>query len=221
MRTNRAILTVFAAVMLAPAALLSQEQFQGEIVYALSMQGREGKARYMAKGNKVRQEMQFPGMPAGMYVLIDMDTRKAQTVMGPMYMEVDLGEMEAAMAGETDKTPPLAKLGTSQTIAGHKCEDYRFGTEMEACIATGMGWYLSPPSGGMGRQRTASGPDWTAYRKEFKDGALPLKLRMLVNGAWQDMMVAESVEQKVLSDDLFKLDPKLQKMPGGMRPPLN
>jgi len=71
-------------------------------------------------------------------------------------------------AARADTTTPVVKaLGTSQTIAGHKCNDFEITSTKEVtrvCLSTDMGTFTFPTMGGGfgGRGRGgASSPSWT------------------------------------------------------------
>jgi hypothetical protein len=56
------------------------------------------------------------------------------------------------------------------------------------------------------------GPDLSAFAKEFEDGMVPLRLRVLRNGTWETVMEATAVERKRLEDSVFQLPAGLRKM---------
>jgi hypothetical protein len=207
-----------AAFALVPRALPAQSAFEGVVDYKMSAGGREVTMHYMVKGSKVRQEVEAPGMPGPMFMLMSENDQVMRTVMPSMgmYMETDLGEMTE---GDSHKGGKVTKLDTSDEIAGVTCNNYRFGDDqdLEACIATGMGWFMGGRGRGLGPNRGMSAPDLSAYRHEFKDGMLPLRIRRLRNGNWETVMEATNVERKSLDADLFELPKGLRKMsrPGG------
>lgn len=207
------------ALLLAPAPAAAQQTFEGVIAYRLTAEGRSVTMRQMSKGSMTRTELEMPGMPPGMYMLLDGGRQVMQVVMGAMgmYMEMDLSR--ATAGAQTAAVPKITKLGTSATIAGVPCEDYRFGEgaeEVEVCVATGLGFFMSPNMpgpGGRGGPTPNMGPDLSAYRSEFKDGMVPLRMKTKVNGEWTVMMEASEVSRKALDAGLFRLPDGLRKMP--------
>jgi hypothetical protein len=220
-----------AALLLAPAALPAQRAFEGTVTYRMTAQGTSMTMTQMTKGSKVRTEMEMPGMPGPMYVLMDMDTEVMQTVMPSMgmYMEMSLKQIadQVAMTPEMresmNQTPEIERLGTSDEIAGIPCQNYRFtqgGQEMEGCIATGMGFFMGGAGGGppgQGGPLGGMGVDFSKLMAEFKDGMMPLRMRLKQDGTWSTVMEATAVERKSLDASLFVLPSGLRKMnmPGG------
>lgn len=222
-------------LLLAPASSEAQRAFEGVISYRMTMQGQSMTMTQMSKGTRVRTEMEMPGMPGPMYVLMDSESQVMQTVVPSMgmYMEMDLKQMmdqlpvTPEMRERASQTPTIEKLGTSDQIAGIRCENYRFhqGTDqVESCIATGLGYFMGGagggPAGGRGQQQGPLGGlglDFSALMAEFKDGMVPLRVRVQQNGAWETVMEATSVERKSLDAGLFQLPAGLRKMnmPGG------
>lgn len=207
-----------AALMAAPAG--AQETFQGVITYQLNADGRAMTLRHMSRDARIRQEIEGLGMPGPVVVLVDLDANLAQMVMESMgmYMEIDLNQAAemAGVSGPDATAPKVQKLGTSAVVAGIRCEDYRLGEDVEACIASGMGWFVMPRGQGRGA-RGIGGVDFSAFRDAFKDGMLPLRVKLVRNGNWEEIMVATAVERKPLEAGLFTLPPGLRKMnsPGG------
>jgi hypothetical protein len=218
MRTRTALLPTLTVALLGAPGVSAQAAFEGVITYRMSMEGHDATMRYMAKGTNLRQEMEMPGMPGPMFILLDLEHQVARTVMPSMgmYMEMDLAKAQEMLPPEArakaESPPPLVKLGTSDVVAGVHCENYRIGEDMEACIATGLGWFMNAPQRGMGRGTTPTGPNFRAYEKEFKDGALPLRMRYLRNAKWELLMEATAVEKKSLDASLFELPAGLRKM---------
>jgi len=214
------ILGSASLVLLAPPAI-AQRAFEGAVTYRMTSDGRSAEATFMSKGTRTRMEMASPGMPGTMVVLMDNTTMMMQVVMQSMgmYLEMDMKKMaESAPSGGAANTASIEKTGTSDEIAGIKCDNYRMksgdGPETEACIATGMGYFMGGMENPMGgRGRASAGPNWAALARDFKDGMLPLRTRMMRNGTWVTIMEAVSVVSKALEDSLFRLPEGLRKMP--------
>lgn len=220
-----------AALLLAPTALPAQRAFEGTVTYQMTAEGMTMTMTQMTKGSKVRTEMEMPGMPGPMYVLMDTESEVMQTVMPSMgmYMEMNLKQiadkvtMTPEMRESMNQTPKIERLGTSDEIAGIPCQNYRFtqgDQEMEGCIATGMGFFMGGAGGGppgQGGPLAGMGVDFSKLMAEFKDGMMPLRMRLKQNGEWSTVMEATAVERKSLNDSLFVVPSGLRKMnmPGG------
>ncbi len=222
----RRSLTVMLALLAATAPAHGQDGFEGTITYKLRAGGMDATLRYMMRGTKVRQEIESGMMPGQAVMLMDTEGETIRVIMPGMgmYMEMDMKQMMAAAEaqGMTPTTAPkLTKLGTSDEVAGIKCDNYRFeSTEtFEACVATGMGWFINAPSG-RGRANAMSGPNFAAYREQFRNGMLPLRMTRTTAGARDVIMEATGIDRKPVDPKMFDLPPGLQKMDmPGMRPP--
>ena len=220
-----------AALLLVPTALPAQRAFEGTITYRITAEGATMEVTQMTKGSKVRTEMEMPGMPGPMYVLMDTEREVMQTVLPSMgmYMEMNLKQiadqvpMTPEMRETMNQAPKIERLGTSDEIAGITCQNYRFtqgDQETEGCIATGMGFFMGGAGGGapgQGSPFAGMGVDFSKLMAEFKDGMMPLRMRLKQNGNWSTVMEATAVERKSLDDSLFQVPSGLRKMnmPGG------
>lgn len=221
-----------AALLLAPTSLPAQRAFEGSITYRMTADGVTMQMTMMTKGSKVRTEMEMPGMPGPMFMLMDTEREIMQTVMPSMgmYMEMDMKQVAdqmqitPEMREKMNQAPRIEALGTSDQIAGITCQNYRFTQgeeEMEGCIATGMGVFMGGASGGppgQGGPLAGLGVDFSKLTAEFKDGMMPLRMRLKQNGTWSTFMEATAVERKSLDDSLFTVPSGLRKMnmPGGL-----
>jgi hypothetical protein len=95
-------------------------------------------------------------------------------------MVTPLSSMFGIGDGKLDTLPDIRKLGTSQTIAGVRCDDYEIREQraapMHACMTTALGPFPYPLSGRglMG----GGGPTSSAWAKALGDKpGFPLKLR--------------------------------------------
>lgn len=220
-----------AALLLAPAVLPAQRAFEGSITYRMTAEGVNMQMTMMTKGSKVRTDMEMPGMPGPMFVLMDTEKQLMQSVMPSMgmYVEMDMKQVASQMQitpemrEAMNQAPKIEALGTSDEVAGITCQNYRFTQgeeEMEGCIATGMGVFMGGASGGppgQGGPLPGLGVDFSKFMAEFKDGMMPLRMRIKQNGTWSTFMEATAVERKSLDDSLFALPSGLRKMnmPGG------
>ncbi len=221
--------TCLALGLAVPASLPAQAVFQGSITYRMTLEGMSVSMTMASKGAWTRTDMELPGMPGQMFVLMNTDSMVARTVMLEMgmYVEMDLKTMMGAaeeLIPQSTRDSLAAQmanasfesLGTSDEIAGHTCRNYRFRTgteEMESCIATGLGSMGTQ----MGSNSPMAGlmpgmPDMAAYQKEFPDGFLALRVRLLKNGTWEPLMEATKIDRTVPGDELFKLPPGLTRM---------
>ena len=232
MRATRIAPLGLAALCLAPTALTGQAVFEGTVSYQLTAEGMTMNMTQMTKGSKVRTEMEIPGMPGPMFILMDMEEQVVRTVMPGMgmYMEINVKEMvdqvpmTPEMRQNAAKTPDIERLGTSDQIAGISCQNYRItqgSQQIDACIATGMGVFMGGASGGppgRGGPLDGLGVDLSAFMEEFKDGMMPLRIRINQEGTWTTVLEATAVERKRLDDSLFVVPAGLRKMnvPGGL-----
>ncbi len=211
-------LALFTAVLVPPPAT-AQDGFAGVVTYDLRANGQSITMRYLARDGKVRQEMEMPGMPGTMFMLIGVTPGKMQVVMPSMgmYMETDMTELPGDGAPTpSGKVPVLKKLG-SETIAGQACDNYLMGEEdevMEVCVAKGLGWFMngSMPSGPMPGAGPST-PDLSAYRSAFKDGMFPLRVTQVKGGKREVILEATAIDRKTVPEaSLFVLPTGLQKM---------
>lgn len=228
--SSRLVAAVAAIVIAQPAA--AQQAFEGVVKYRMTTGGRASDMTYMAKGERVRLEMEMEGIQA--FVLLDLTANTMTTVMPSeeMYMRMDMSA--GASRGGRDDMPKITATGRKETIAGRECEHYLIGDDesVDACVATGLGYYFGGGGGGrrgpgaQGGMSLPSSVDPRArqFRERFKDGFFPLKLTMMERGRVQSEMVVTSIERRTLSDNLFRVpegyeEMRMPMMPGmGERP---
>jgi hypothetical protein len=221
---------VLLAAGVLPVAAQAQAPFQGSITYRVQVEEMGMSMTMHTKGSRMRTEMEMPGMPAGMVMIMDMDSMVTRVVMQEMgmYMEMDMKALLAtaesmlpqstrdSMAAATaDAT--MESLGTADEIVGIPCRNYRLSNgpdQMEGCIATGLG-----SLGGLGELPSELAgplagmlPSMDQYAKEFPDGMLVLRVRMMRNGAMETTMEVTALERKVLDDALFAIPPGLTRV---------
>lgn len=210
-------LALFTAVLVPPPAT-AQDGFAGVVTYDLRANGQSTTMRYLARDGKVRQEVEMPGMPGPIVMLLGVTPGKMQIVMASMgmYMETDMTDPNAApIPSATAKAPVVKKLG-SETIAGLPCDNYLVGEEqdMEVCVASGLGWFMngSTPSGPMPGAGPST-PDLSVYRSVFKDGMFPLRVTQVKGGNREVILEATAIDRKTVPEaSLFVLPTGLQKM---------
>ena len=180
--------SLLVLVQLAAAAPLAA-QFEGTVAMKVSGAGTTAgdlTMKMVVKGDQQATIMTLPasaGPMAGMEMRMVYDPR-TMTATSLMPLPAQLAQMPAlagakglktvidlsqaaASAGNqaTDDHVEVKKLGTTQRIAGHDCEDYEITSSsnkpMRACIAQSLGHFLFPSmGGGMARGRSEA-PGWT------------------------------------------------------------
>jgi hypothetical protein len=168
------------------AAPLAAQGFEGTVSANLPVaDGTVNEMKFLVKGDQTAVIMKAGanmGPMAGAELRVIMDTKGGKsTVLIPLTgeMAAQFGAMGGGnmkgikqvvdlnqMAGREDTASPVVKaLGTSQTIAGHKCNDFEVtdGKEISrVCLSTDMGSFAFPAMGGRGRGAAAS-PGWTRF----------------------------------------------------------
>ncbi len=222
--TSRFAALATAAMITGTSALHAQAPFQGTIAYRMQIDQSSVTMTMRTKGARTRTDLEVPGMPGGMFMVMDMDSMVMQTVMPEMgmYMSID---MKTMIANAATRLPvdslrralanlTIEPLGTSDVVAGVACQSYRIiqGSEqMESCVATGMG-NLGGGTGGREGAIPGLDLDFSAYAREFPNGMLPLRIKTLKNGAWQTTMEALTIDQQVLDDAIFAIPPGLTRI---------
>ncbi len=112
----------------------------------------------------------------------------------------------------------LKKLGTSQVIAGMKCDDWELRSKKEApvkmCLTDGMGRFMMMEMGGRGRPGAQSMPKWA--KRIYNDKLFPLKVW---SGENDVSFEVTSVERKAIPASTFAVPSDymdMSKMMGGM-----
>jgi len=209
-----AILVLLATV--APPAE-AQRTFEGVITYDMTAAGTSMEMKQMAKGMKIRSEMEGPMGEA--ISLMDVEAGEITTIMPAqrMYMTMDVDAMMQQMPAQHEPPRPeeFEATGRTETIAGHECEHYTYTNDAmtaDICIAEGLGFMPIGSPGAMGGGSLAA--DMEAWQARFPDGFLPLSMEMTSQGNTMTMR-ATAVEQTSLSDDLFVVPEGYTRMPGG------
>lgn len=225
---KRATLTS-AALALAMAAPVAAQQFEGTVT--MTMQGnRAGEMVQMFKAGKVRTEMSGPEGRGG-FMLMEPGKSEITMVMPSekMYMVMDPAARMGPNAQRDTAQPKVTKLGTSETIAGRSCDNYRFEGQQvhEICAAKGMGFFggmgRGPMMGGRGPGGGQGGSPMPSLmsekmRAEFKDGFFPLRISRLEGEKKAVMLEVTRIEEKPLPSSLFEVPEGYTKMdmPMGM-----
>jgi hypothetical protein len=211
-----AIAAMFAAT--APRTLSAQASFEGVITMHLNAQGMDQDIAYASKGDNVRLDMSMGG---GMQVfMIYNASKKMMDVILPaqmMYMERAMDNV-AVPGTAGGKAPEITWTGKKETIAGYECEHVTMtdasGTPSDACVAKGLGAFVSMAGGGgmMGGGRRGGGQG-SGWQNQLPAGAFPLK----VTTGGNVVMEVTNIEKKSLDAALFTVPDGYQKMtmPGG------
>lgn len=165
------------------AAPLASQAFEGVVMIKMPTAGpAAGEARYMIKGNKMVTVMTMGGNSgpmAGkeMRMITDRAAMKSTMLipmemagMKGMKMEIDLNA-QAAKAGHAAE---ITSLGTSDVIAGYKCENIAIKdgkNTTTVCMSTQLGTFAFPSSG-MGGGGGA--PGWATALSSH--GGFPLRV---------------------------------------------
>ncbi len=177
--------------MMVLAAPLAAQGFEGTVTASMgAADGTVGEMKFLVKGDQTSVVMTGGanmGPMAGAEIRIIMDTKAGKSTMlipltGDMAAQfgamgggnmkgikqvVDLHQLAGRGQAADTTTPEVKALGTSQTIAGHKCNDFEITSRKEVtrvCLSTDMGTFTFPSMGGGpgGRGRGAAGsPSWT------------------------------------------------------------
>jgi hypothetical protein len=169
MPTMRA-LHLLALVTLSAAAPLAAQGFEGTIVIKMAdaRNGGSMQLTYMIKGDKMAVVIPMSdGKAAGkdMRMIMDNRTHKAVVLMPSDGMGASKGmmmtmDMDKITADAAKGAPPEIKdLGTIETIAGYKCEDFAVTQKGEVttmCISRDLGTFVYPTN----PMARGSSPDW-------------------------------------------------------------
>jgi hypothetical protein len=198
---------IFVFVVLA-ARLGAQGSFEGVITYqapATETNAAPTTVTFSIKGAVSRIDLSDTKTPFGAPSVIMDSAAKSVTVLMPstkMYMTTT---MQGATASNGTAPPvTITPLGTTETVAGIKCENYAI-TNAEhqgtVCAAHGMGT-LGIPSG-MDALHGMPSNYSEQIRAASKDGFLPLKLTELKDATPHVALIATSVVRKNLDPSLF------------------
>jgi hypothetical protein len=219
-----------AGALSLPAA--AQKTFEGTISYDIAVRDQQMQLSISARGNKVRQDFDIANAPpeAQMYQLIDYGSGEIATVMPAMkrYMVMNMKSLRTAMGpkaegdDETQKTlADLAPTGRKETIAGVGCEVYTLKTTPgdEWCITGGLGHFLAFEGElgiGRGMSPIAGNPALAALTRNFKDGAVVLRMRMTSKGGETMTMAATKIDRTVPPASFFSVPSNFEEMKNQM-----
>lgn len=144
------------------AAPLAAQAFEGVVTLKMPTGGtRVGDAKYIIKGDKMVTVMTMgagTGPMAGKEMRVITDRT---TMMGTMLIPMEMAGMKGikvvvdlkATAAKADRTGVITSLGTTESIAGYKCENMTISdgkTTTTICMSNQLGTFTFPSSGGMG-----------------------------------------------------------------------
>jgi hypothetical protein len=176
-------------------------QFEGTVKMKMSTgdNGQSADVTYMMKGRKIVYLMQS-AMAQGVDIrmIIDRDAQKS-TMLMPMtgamasmaqvpgmanakglMMVTDLSKAAASTGSASATAPTFKDLGTSETIAGYKCEDFEMTSGknvMRMCMAKELGTFAFAGAGSMGGRRGGGGGGGApAWAQSMGNMGFPLKV---------------------------------------------
>ena len=208
------------------AAPVTAQAFEGTVTMDLpSMSNTAGGMTYQIKGDKMAMSMtmgQNAGPMAGkeMRMIVDQGTGK-MTMLIPMEMGGSKGmkmvvDMKSAANDHQADivNTEIKPLGTSETIAGYKCDDYEIRDKGKVtgrmCATHDLGTFAYPSGSPMGGR--SSTPAWARVLSE-KGGFFPLKYAD-ENG--KTVIVVTSVKRGNVPADAFAIPEGYNDMSGMM-----
>jgi Domain of unknown function (DUF4412) len=219
--------TTAGIALFAAAAPLSAQAFEGRIAVKVSSEnGSFGEMEYQVRDNKVRVEIPVGGGQS-MAVVIDPTNQKMLMLMPAQKTYLERAFTPAAAGRASQQAGARATVtptGKKETIAGYQCEHFLVtdddGASVDACLASGLGPFISAPSVNPMAGTVAGSSDWSS--KIGKD-AFPLE----VTKGNTTVMEVTKIEKASLDPSLFVAPDGWKKfdvlnIPGisGMRPPL-
>ncbi|WP_441001193.1 DUF4412 domain-containing protein [Fodinibius sp. SL11] len=216
---KKLLLTLLAGFFVAVSfsTPIQAQNFEGVIYFEMADLAKQGMGEipYMVKGNKGRMEINHMGQKNAMLMLPD--ESKMVMIIEQMkgYMEMDLNDTSNKNA-EMDKTSEIdmTNTGETKTIAGKTCAVWRMESEdgtFETCMAKGLGTFMMPQN----QMQKQQAPAWA--QKFAEEGSMPLEIIEIKNGKRTTQMKATKIEEKSLSDDLFKVPEGYRDMSGMMK----
>ena len=166
--------TVSIVVLAAAQCAVGQSgSFEGVMKMTLQAQGQTVPFTYAVKGHKVRMEMQSAARTN--VILIDLDAH-TQTILVPELnaYAVHTGDTPSGVA--QGAPPKITDLGTSETIAGHKCENYSMESDKYSgtfCMTKEFG--ANPFGNALG------GPALRSL-EDLQKAGMPLKVSLIPHG---------------------------------------
>ncbi len=206
-------MTLFCLLPALAAAPAAGQAFEGTVTMTVGSASTPMAMTMMIKGDKVATQMNAGGMQ--IKSITDQTTGKVVVLFPSMKMK-QVMDLNAVAANAGKNNIEIKPLGTSQTVAGYKCDDYEVSQNgkptSRTCVSTQLGNFYLPQMGG-GRGRGGS-PDWASIFAG-KHAFFPLK----VTGAdGKTVLEVTSLQKGGVSDDAFTIPDGYTTMPdmGGM-----
>ena len=200
------------AFLFTPRYAVAQAGFEGAVSMTMQANGTTIPVDYEIKGHKARIEMQTTLRTN--VILIDLDAG-TQTILIPELKAYAVHTGTATTGMSAGATPTLTDLGTSETVAGHLCENYKLESVKysgTACMTREFGdnplaEALNGPLGG-----AMSGDE------ALKKAGMPLKMKLAFKQGKREGETAAVEVTKVapgpLSDAQFAVPDGWKKLSG-------
>jgi hypothetical protein len=156
---------------IAPMAWRAQAQgFEGAMSMTMQTSGQTIPVDYAIKGHKVKVDVHMAGRTTTL--LLDLDAH-TQTILIPEVKAYVVHSGEAPSPISAATPPKVTGLGTTETVVGHTCEDYKLESDKfsgTACMTKEFG--VNPMAFGM------NGPLGSAFKGEetLQKAGMPLKM---------------------------------------------
>lgn len=210
----RLILIIFSFFLIHSS--YAQSRFEGTLTYVIhTEQGQTQTMNYSMKGNKVRMDMNIPGVPVTMQpaIIFDNDTHMMYTVITQLksYMEIPMDSL-ANKSNKYNEDEKPVKTGQTKMIAGVKCVEWKVKNDDEETTlwnAPNFGNFIfGKDNGFFGSGPT---PDWA--KEMTKNGFFPFQIISKdANGNVVMTMEVTHVDRKNLEASLFKVPSGYNKM---------
>jgi hypothetical protein len=165
---------VFQVVLLAALApMTSRAQatgFEGAVSMTMQASGQTIPVDYEIKGHKARLEMHTTGRTN--VILIDLDAQ-TQTILIPELKAFAVHSGENPTTAGANTPPKVTDMGTTASVAGYKCEQFKVETEKYSSVAC-----MTKQFGENPLTDTLSGPLHGALKgdDELRKAGMPLKV---------------------------------------------
>jgi hypothetical protein len=163
---------LFLAMVAVPVGAGAQAGFEGAVSMTMQIKGQSFPVDYSLKGHKARVEMQTTGRKN--VILLDLDAR-TQTILIPEMKAYAVHTGAGPSAMSTAAPPKITALGTTETVAGHSCDDYRIESEKYSGTAC-----LTKDFGDNPLAEAMSSPMGNAFNADetLKKAGMPLKMNL-------------------------------------------
>lgn len=197
-------------------SVYAQSKFEGTLTYVIHTDQEQTQTmNYSMKGNKVRMDMDIPGVPAGMQpaIIFDNENHMMYTLITQLksYMEISMDSL-ADKKNHYEKNEKPVKTGQTKMIAGIKCVEWKIkNDESETTLwnAPNFGDFIfGKENGFFGSGKT---PDWA--KEMTKNGFFPFEIvNKDANGNVIMTMEVTHVDRKKLDASFFKVPSDYNKM---------